>query len=61
MTARQVIKRLQAEGWYEVAQESSHKQFKHDEKPGRVTVPMHGSKDIPKGTLGSIKRQAGWR
>ncbi|HLG16796.1 MAG TPA: type II toxin-antitoxin system HicA family toxin [Blastocatellia bacterium] len=39
----------------------SHKQFKHDEKPGLVTPPVHGKKDLPKGTLASISRQAGWR
>jgi predicted RNA binding protein YcfA (HicA-like mRNA interferase family) len=60
MTARDVIKRLTDEGWYEARQSSSHKQFKHDEKPGLVTVPVHGNKDIPKGTLASIFRQAGW-
>jgi predicted RNA binding protein YcfA (HicA-like mRNA interferase family) len=60
MTARQVIRRLTDEGWYEVRQSGSHKQFKHDEKPGLVTVPVHGSKEIPKRTLASIFRQAGW-
>ena len=61
MTAKQVVRRLLDEAWYEVRQEGSHKQFAHDKKPGVVTVPMHGSKDIPKGTLASIFRQAGWK
>ena len=60
MTAKDVVKRLLEEGWYEVRQEGSHKHFAHDEKPGIVTVQAHGNKDIPKGTLGSIRRQAGW-
>ena len=29
-------------------------------KPGRVTVP-HPNKDIPRGTVASINRQAGWK
>jgi predicted RNA binding protein YcfA (HicA-like mRNA interferase family) len=37
MTAKEVIKRLKAEGWYEVRQAGSHKQFKHDQKTGVVT------------------------
>ena len=61
MTSRQVIRRLLDEGWYEVRQSGGHKQFRHDEKPGLVTVPTHGSKDIPPGTLANIFRQAGWR
>jgi predicted RNA binding protein YcfA (HicA-like mRNA interferase family) len=59
MTARQVIRRLIAEGWHEVRQTGSHKQFQHDSKPGTVTVPVHKG-DIRAGTLASIYRQAGW-
>ena len=58
MNSREVIKRLKADGWYEVAVRGSHRQFKHPVKRGRVTVP-HPKKDIPKGTLTSITRQAG--
>ena len=42
-----------------VSTEGSHRQFKHPVKPGRVTVSGHLSDDMPKGTLGSVKRQAG--
>jgi predicted RNA binding protein YcfA (HicA-like mRNA interferase family) len=58
MGSREVIKRLKADGWYEVAQAGSHKQFKHPVKPGRVTVPFP-KKDIPLGTILSIEKQAG--
>ena len=56
--SRDVIKLLKDDGWYVVGQEGSHIQFKHPTKRGRVTVP-HPVKDIPDGTLGSIRRQAG--
>jgi predicted RNA binding protein YcfA (HicA-like mRNA interferase family) len=46
------------DGWFEVAQVGSHKQFKHPSKAGRVTVP-HQKRDIPPGTLESIEKQAG--
>jgi predicted RNA binding protein YcfA (HicA-like mRNA interferase family) len=36
--SREVIVRLKAAGWIEVAHEGSHKQFKHSSLPGRVTV-----------------------
>jgi len=58
MSSREVIKRLKEDGWYEVAHEGSHKQFKHPTKSGRVTV-THPVKDLPIGTLRSIEKQAG--
>ena len=57
-SSREVIAILQADGWYEVACEGDHHQFKHPTKKGRVTVP-HPTKDIPIGTLKNIARQAG--
>ncbi|MFI4974072.1 MAG: type II toxin-antitoxin system HicA family toxin [Caulobacterales bacterium] len=58
MDSRSVISALEADGWVEVAQRGSHKQFKHPTKPGRVTV-VYPKKDIPAGTLRSIERQSG--
>lgn len=60
MSSREVLKRLKADGWYEVAHEGSHVQFRHPAKPGRVTVP-HPRRDLPMGTLRSIEKQAGIR
>jgi predicted RNA binding protein YcfA (HicA-like mRNA interferase family) len=57
-SSRWVIKKLKSDGWYEVDQKGSHKQFRHDEKPGRVTVP-HPVKDLASGTLRSIEKQSG--
>jgi predicted RNA binding protein YcfA (HicA-like mRNA interferase family) len=58
MHSREVIARIEADDWYEVDHTGSHKQFKHPTKPGRVTVPSP-KRDIPKGTLRSIEKQAG--
>ncbi len=58
MNSRKIIKRLLQDGWYEVNQIGSHKQFKHPVKKGTVTVP-HPSRDLPIGTLKSIEKQAG--
>jgi predicted RNA binding protein YcfA (HicA-like mRNA interferase family) len=58
MNSRDVIRRLVGDGWFEVAQVGSHKQFKHATRAGRVTVP-HPKRDIPLGTLKSIEKQAG--
>jgi predicted RNA binding protein YcfA (HicA-like mRNA interferase family) len=56
--SREVVRRLEADGWIRVGQRGSHLQLKHPSKPGRVTVP-HPKKDLPKGTLRSIERQSG--
>jgi predicted RNA binding protein YcfA (HicA-like mRNA interferase family) len=58
MHSREVIRLLKEEGWQEVNHVGSHKQFKHPTRPGRVTVP-HPNRDIPRGTLKSIEKQAG--
>ncbi|WP_300009762.1 type II toxin-antitoxin system HicA family toxin [uncultured Roseobacter sp.] len=58
--SRKLIKMLEKDGWQRVATKGDHHQFKHPTKPGRVTIP-HPVKDIPRGTVMSIYRQAGWR
>jgi len=56
---REVIRMLQDDGWALVVTSGSHRQFKHPTKPGRVTVSGQLGDDMPKGTLASVKRQAG--
>jgi predicted RNA binding protein YcfA (HicA-like mRNA interferase family) len=42
-----------------LATRGSHRQFKHPEKPGRVTVPGKPNDDLAPGTFNSILKQAG--
>lgn len=58
MKSSEIIRILQDDGWYLVGQKGSHKQFKHNDKKGRVTVP-DPKKDIPIGTVKNIFKQAG--
>jgi predicted RNA binding protein YcfA (HicA-like mRNA interferase family) len=58
MDSREIIGRLKADGWFEVAHAGSHTQFEHATKSGRVTVPFQ-RKDVPIGPLRSIEKQAG--
>jgi predicted RNA binding protein YcfA (HicA-like mRNA interferase family) len=60
LKVRDVLKRLNSEGWYQVEMEGSHRQFEHPTKPGKVTVAGHPSEDIAKGMFAKIRRQAGW-
>jgi predicted RNA binding protein YcfA (HicA-like mRNA interferase family) len=59
-SSRDIIKRLKDDGWEEIGVTGSHHHYRHPKKPGKVTVP-HPVKDLPKGTVRSIEKQAGWR
>jgi predicted RNA binding protein YcfA (HicA-like mRNA interferase family) len=59
MKVAEILRLLQQEGWFLVAQRGSHRQFKHESKPGRVTVPGKPSDDLAPGTQNSILKQAG--
>jgi len=58
MKVRDVIKLIEADGWYLVATKGSHRQYKHPTKPGRVTIAGHSNHDLAPGTLNSIFKQA---
>ena len=58
MKVREIIKLLDADGWYLVATKGSHRQYKHPAKPGRVTIAGHSGDDLASGTLNSILKQA---
>ena len=58
MKVRDVIRLLNGDGWVQVSQKGSHRQFKHPTKAGKVTVPGQPSDELPTGTLKSILRQA---
>jgi predicted RNA binding protein YcfA (HicA-like mRNA interferase family) len=58
MKTKELLKLLHEDGWRIKNQKGSHQQLIHPEKPGNVTVPIHGG-DVPPGTLNSILKQAG--
>ncbi|MBE3109290.1 MAG: type II toxin-antitoxin system HicA family toxin [Acidobacteria bacterium] len=59
MKIRDIMKKLREDGWYEVAQRGSHRQYRHPSKPGRVTIAGHANDDLAPGTLNSVLKQAG--
>lgn len=61
MKVRDIIDRLEKDGWYLVATRGSHRQFKHSTKTGRVTIAGKPNDDIAPGTFNSIRKQAGWK
>ena len=60
LSAKKVIQKLKKAGFVETHQRGSHVYFKSNNGLKIATVPTHGSKDIPIGTLYNIVvRQAG--
>jgi predicted RNA binding protein YcfA (HicA-like mRNA interferase family) len=54
-----VIRAIEADGWYLARTRGSHRQYKHPEKPGLVTIAGKPSAELPPKTLASIRRQTG--
>lgn len=57
MTGKQVIKKLEEEGWKILRVVGSHYRLGKGDK--RTTVPVHGQKDLGKGLIAAIERQTG--
>lgn len=58
---REVIKMLEEAGWYKSYTKGDHRQFKHPDKPGKVTVRGKPNEDLNQFLLNSIWKQAGWK
>jgi len=52
-----IIKKLKKLGWEIVSQSGSH--VKVGKGTTKAIVPVHGNKDLPKGTIKSIEKQTG--
>lgn len=60
LNGKKVVQKLKRVGFIETHQRGSHLYLKNDDTSKIVTVPIHGSKDIPIGTLHNIVvKQAG--
>jgi predicted RNA binding protein YcfA (HicA-like mRNA interferase family) len=57
--SRDIIRRLQQDGFVLVSVRGSHHKFRHSD--GRLVIVTHPRKDIPAGTVRSIYLQAGWQ
>lgn len=58
LTPKKLIKLLREHGFVFTRQNGSHAIFRNDNNSKKVVVPIH-TKDIPKGTLHAILKDAG--
>jgi len=61
MKVWQIMGMAEADGWRLVRTRGSHRQYKHPEKRGRVTIPGKRSDNLHPKTTASILQQAGLR
>jgi predicted RNA binding protein YcfA (HicA-like mRNA interferase family) len=59
MKMRDAIRTIERDGWRLVNQTGSHRQYKHREKKGRVTIAARPSLDLDSQTQNSILKQTG--
>lgn len=57
MNGKQVIKKLEQNGWKVLRILGSH--YRLGKESNRTTVPVHGSKDLGKGLVAAIEKQTG--
>jgi predicted RNA binding protein YcfA (HicA-like mRNA interferase family) len=56
---KELLALIEADGWFQVRQRGSHRQYHHPSKSGTVTVSGKPSVEVPPGTLSSVLKQAG--
>lgn len=58
MKVRDVIKLVEADGWYYVRTTGSHRHYKHSIKKGKVTIPGYLSDEMNPYVFNSVLKQA---
>jgi predicted RNA binding protein YcfA (HicA-like mRNA interferase family) len=59
VTAREAVRALHRDGWYDDDQVGSHLSLRHPTKAGRVIIPMHAGKVLKPGLFAQILNDAG--
>jgi predicted RNA binding protein YcfA (HicA-like mRNA interferase family) len=59
LKVKQLIRILEKDGWTEVRSKGGHRFFRHPSKKGFIIVPHHGNRDITKGLIIKILKDAG--
>ena len=59
MKYHELFKLLSKDGWFEIRQKGSHVIMQHPTKIEQITVPYHAGKEVKKGLLTALLKQAG--
>ncbi len=59
MKVKEIIRLIEDDGWVQVTQRGSHRQYKHPTKSGKVTVNGKLSDDLTRFLENSVLKQAG--
>lgn len=55
----ELLRKLKKDGWYLHRHGKKHDLYRHPTKKSELVIPRHGSKELAKGTLNSILKEAG--
>ena len=58
MKYSELFRLLKRDGWFELRQSGSHVIMKHPTKSEQITVPFHAGKEVKKGLLRTLLKQA---
>jgi predicted RNA binding protein YcfA (HicA-like mRNA interferase family) len=59
MKYSELFRLLKKDGWFEVRQKGSNVIMRHPEKSKILTIPFHARKEVKKGLLKAVLKQAG--
>ena len=59
MKVRDLIRLLEANGWFLSRTRGSHRQFSHPDRSGVLTVSGNLGRDVPPGTASAVLKAAG--
>ena len=57
VSGKDIVRKLKKMGWIVTSQRGSHVKLRKNKKI--TIVPVHGGKDLPRGTIKAIERQTG--
>lgn len=58
MKYNELVRQVKELGWYLLRSTGPHDTYAHPTIEGRITMPRHGSKEVPTGTAKTILKQA---
>lgn len=59
VSGKEMLAALKHAGWFEVSSKGGHRQLRHSERSGKVTIPIRGTTILPPWIVKSILDQAG--